>query len=74
MLFRSALRRVARAQPDFAGAPEAERISRLSTLAGISRQDAARFMVAAGALRGADFIRITQHAQRVHSALEKGRK
>ena len=70
----AALRRVARAQPDFASAPEAERISRLSTLAGISKEDAARFMVAAGALRGADFIRITQHAQRVHSALEKGRK
>ena len=70
----AALRRVARAQPDFAGAPEAERISRLSTLAGISKEDAARFMVAAGALRGADFIKITQHAQRVHSALERGRK
>ena len=70
----AALRRVARAQPDFAGAPEAERISRLSTLAGISKEDAARFMVAAGALRGADFIRITQHAQRIHSALERGRK
>jgi hypothetical protein len=70
----AALRRVARAQPDFAAAPEAERISRLSTLAGISKEDAARFMAAAGALRGADFIRITQHAQRVHSALEKGRK
>ena len=31
-------------------------------------------MAAAGAMRGADFIRVTQHAQRVHKALEKGNK
>jgi hypothetical protein len=68
----AALRRIARAQPDFAGAPEADRVSRLATLAGISREEASRFLFSAGALRGADFIRIAQHAQRVHSALEKG--
>ena len=70
----AALRRVARAQPDFVSAPQVERVSRLSSLANISKEDAARFLSAAGAMRGADFIRITQHAQRVHRALEKGRK
>jgi hypothetical protein len=70
----AALRRMTRAQPDFAVASEAERASRLSTVAGISPEEAARFMNAAGAMRGADFIRITQHAQRIHSSLEKGAK
>jgi hypothetical protein len=70
----AALRRIARAQPDFALAPQGERIARLASLAGISREDAARFLSAAGAMRGADFIRIAQHAQRIHSALEKGAK
>jgi hypothetical protein len=68
----AALRRIARAQPDFATASEAERISRLSLLIGISKEEAARFIAGAGAVRGADFIRIAQHAQRVHRALEKG--
>ena len=70
----AALRRIARAQPDFAGATQAERAARISTLAGISREEASAFMSAAGAMRGADFIRVTQDAQRVHSALEKGSK
>ena len=70
----AALRRIARAQPDFAAAPPAERAKRLSVLIQISTEDAARFMNAAGAMRGADFIRVTQDAQRVHSALEKGSK
>jgi hypothetical protein len=70
----AALRRIARAQPDFAAASQAERISRLASLARISREEAARFLSAAGAMRGADFIRIAQHAQRIHSALEKGAK
>lgn len=70
----AALRRVARAQPDFASASQAERAARLATLAGISKEDANRFMVAAGAMRGVDFIRLTQDAQRVHKALEKGNK
>ena len=66
----AALRRIVRAQPDFASAPLAERAARLSSLAGISKEEAARFLGAAGQMRGADFIRLTQHAQRVHSALE----
>jgi hypothetical protein len=70
----AALRRIARAQPDFADAPQAERVSRLASLASITKQEAARFISAAGAMRGADFIRITQYAQRIHSALEKGAK
>jgi hypothetical protein len=70
----AALRRVARAQPDFAGASPLERAERLSVLAQISKEDAARFMSAAGAMSGADFIRVTQDAQRIHSALEKGKK
>jgi hypothetical protein len=70
----AAMRRIARAQPDFAGATQAERAERLSVLIQISKEDAIRFMSAAGAMRGADFIRVTQDAQRVHSALEKGKK
>jgi hypothetical protein len=70
----AALRRMARAQPDFAAASQSERISRVSSIANISKEDAARFIGAAGAMRGADFIRITQHAQRVHSALDRGIK
>lgn len=70
----AALRRIARAQPDFATASHTERILRFSSLARIPKEEAARFLSAAGAMRGADFIRITQHAQRVHSALEKGNK
>ena len=70
----AALRRMARAQPDFADASHSERVSRLASLAAITQEDAARFISAAGAVRGADFIRITQQAQRVHSALERGAK
>ena len=70
----AALRKVVRAQPDFATASQAERIARLSVLIQRSKEDAARFMSAAGAMRGADFIRLTQDAQSVHKALEKGSK
>jgi hypothetical protein len=70
----AALRRIARAQPDFAYVSTSERIARLAALTDISKEDAARFLSAAGAMRGADFIRIAHHAQRVHSALEKGNK
>ncbi len=70
----AALRRIARVQPDFAVAPEAERAVRLSSLMQSSKEEAARFMHAGGAMRGADFIKLAQHAQRVHSALEKGSK
>jgi hypothetical protein len=70
----AALRRIARAQPDFAYVSTSERIARLAALANITKEEAARFLSAAGAMRGADFIRIAHHAQRVHSALEKGNK
>jgi hypothetical protein len=68
----AALRRVARVQPDFPVSPSEERVARLASLAGIPKEEAARFMSAAGASRGVDFIRIVQHAQRIHAALEKG--
>ena len=70
----AALWRLARAQPDFAVAAQAEKISRLSSLVKISKEEAAKFLGAGGNMRGADFIRVTQHAQRIHSALEKGDK
>ncbi len=70
----AALVRIARAQPDFTTASPAQKISRLSSLARISSEEAAKFLGAGGAMRGADFIRVTQHAQRIHSALEKGDK
>lgn len=70
----AALRRISRAQPDFAGAPAAERARRLASLAGISLEESQKFLTAAGAMRGIEFIKVTQQAQRVHSALEKGAK
>lgn len=70
----AALRRVARAQPDFASVPPAERAERLVALASLSREAVHRFLTAAGELRGPDFVRFTQAAQRIHSALEKGKK
>jgi hypothetical protein len=70
----AALRRIARAQPDFATAPQAERAARLALLTRTSKQEAERFIAAGGPMRGAEFIKLAQHAQRVHSALEKGTK
>jgi hypothetical protein len=70
----AALRRIARAQPDFTTAPQKEKALRLSSLANITPEEAARFLSAAGAMRGADFIKVVHHAQRIHSALEKGNK
>jgi hypothetical protein len=70
----AALRRLARAQPDFPGAPQKEKVSRLASLLGISQEEASQFLAAAGPLRGADFIKLARHAQRAHAALEKGRK
>jgi hypothetical protein len=70
----AALRRIARVEPDFAAASHAERARRVGALIGASAEDGQRFMAAGGAMRGADFIRLTQHAQRIHSALEKGAK
>jgi hypothetical protein len=70
----AALRRLARAQPDFAVAPQAEKVARLASLAGISQEEASRFLSAAGAMHGADFIKLAHYAQRTHAALEKGKK
>jgi hypothetical protein len=70
----AAVRRIARAQPDFVAASPAERAARVSALTGIPKDEAARFLGASGPMRGAEFIRLTQYAQRVHSALEKGTK
>ena len=68
----AALRRLARAQPDFALASPGEKAARLAALAAIPRDDAQRFIAAAGALRGADFMQLTAVAQRIHFALERG--
>lgn len=70
----AALRRIARSQPDFATASTAERTARLAALAGISAAEAARLLDAAGPMRGAAFIQVVANAQRVHSALEKGKR
>jgi hypothetical protein len=70
----AALRRIARVQPEFATASQAERTARVSSLIQTSKEEAERFINAAGAMRGAEFIKLAQHAQRVHSALEKGTK
>ena len=70
----AALRHVARAHPDFAGASADERASRLASLASLPRQEVERFMHAAGAASGADFIHLMHTAQRIHSALEKGNR
>jgi hypothetical protein len=66
------LRRVLRAQPEFAGAQPQERVTRLATLAGIGAGEAQRLLDAGGAIRGAEFIQIMQTAQRIHAALERG--
>lgn len=72
----AALRRLARAQPDFAVASAAEKAARLVALAAVPLEDAQRFIAAGGAhsaqIRGADFMRLTAIAQRIHFALEKG--
>jgi hypothetical protein len=72
----AALRRLARAQPDFAVASPGEQAARLAALAGIALEDAQRFIAAGGPraaqVRGAEFMRIAAIAQRVHFALEKG--
>lgn len=70
----AALRRIARSQPDFAHAAESERQARLAALAGIAPEEARQFLAAGGAMRGHDFIRMVQRAQRVHRALERGGK
>jgi hypothetical protein len=70
----AALRRVLRAQPEFAAARPEERAARLATLAGIGAGEAQRLLDAGGAVRGAAFIQIMQTAQRIHAALERGNR
>jgi hypothetical protein len=70
----AALRRVLRAQPEFAAAPPQERATRLASLAGVPVGDAQRLLDAGGAIRGATFIQVMQTAQRVHAALERGNR
>jgi hypothetical protein len=70
----AALRRIARAQPDFGGAAANEKHARLAALAGIQPEEAAQFIAAGGAMRGHDFIRMVQRAQRVHAVLNKGER
>jgi hypothetical protein len=68
----AALRRITRAQPDFAHAGQSERTARVGTLAQIPVEEAQRFMSAGAGIAGAEFIRIMHTAQRIHSALERG--
>jgi hypothetical protein len=68
------LRRVMRAQPEFAAAKPQERAERLAVLAGTSVTEAQRLLDAGGAIRGANFIQVMQTAQRVHAALERGNR
>ena len=68
----AALRRLARTQPDFAQATQAQRIARIAALARIPSEEAHRFMSVGANLRGAEFIRAMHTAQRIHAALERG--
>lgn len=68
----AALRRVVRAQPEFAAAQRPERAARLAALVAISMEEAQGLLDAGGAMRGAAFIQLMQTAQRVHAALERG--
>ena len=70
----AALRRVLRAQPEFAAARPQERAARLATLAAVSVEEAQRLLDAGGAIRGAAFIQVMHTAQRVHAALERGNR
>jgi hypothetical protein len=71
----AALRRVARAYPDFAAATPAERAARLAALAGLQAADAAGLLAPGeGAPSGAELIRLVHSAQRVHVALERGNR
>ena len=70
----AALRRLLRAQPEFAALQPQERAARLASLAGIGADEAQRLLDAGGAIRGAAFIHVMQTAQRVHAALERGNR
>ncbi len=68
----AALRRMASVQPDFPGAAPAEQAARLAEAAGISSEEAASLLSVRSAERGAEFMALVRHAQRVHAALEHG--
>ena len=68
----AALRRVYRAQPDFAGASGAEQVARLAAFAGLSREEAGALLVAQDTARASDFVLLMHYAQRVHAAAEHG--
>jgi hypothetical protein len=70
----AALRRLARAQPDFTSASDTEKVLRFASLTGISHEEASWFLTTSGTLSGADFIKLARDAQRTHAALEKGKK
>lgn len=73
----AALRRVARAYPDFATASRAERSTRLAALAGLAPGEADALLAsgeAAAPSGGAELIRLVHSAQRVHAALERGNR
>jgi hypothetical protein len=70
----AALRRVLRAQPEFAGAKPEERAARLAALADVKVEEARNLLDAGGVIRGAAFIQVVQTAQRVHAALERGNR
>jgi hypothetical protein len=70
----AALRRVARAHPDFATGSPTQRAARLAALVGMPASEAERFMREAETVSGVEFIHLMHTAQRVHRALEKGNR
>ena len=70
----AALRHLARAHPDFADSPLEARASQLAALVSISTDEAERFMRTAGPASAAEFVELMHTAQRIHSALEKGKR
>jgi hypothetical protein len=70
----AALRHVAQAHPDFGYATPDQRAEHLAALAAMTPEEARRFMAAADAPNGADFVQLMNTAQRIHSALEKGNR
>jgi hypothetical protein len=75
----AALRRVARAYPDFPDAAPAERAARLAALAGLTPEEAAALLAPAADAgnetpRAESLIRLVHCAQRVHAALERGNR
>jgi hypothetical protein len=68
----AALRRLSRAQPDFAFTSGTEQVARLAAFAGLSREEAGALLIAHDTPRASDFVVLMHHAQRVHAAAERG--